>query len=94
MLNETQKPKVKLEIVIFFKFWVVFTFSSFVGNHAYYSRRLFKTIDKSFWLEYLVREEISLNAQKQTYNNSDFFRSPFRSKNLECVKTDLKMSYS
>ena len=27
-----QKPKVKLQIVIFLEFWVVFTFSFFLGN--------------------------------------------------------------
>ena len=30
-----QKPKVKLQIVIFLELWVVFTVSSFVGNPVY-----------------------------------------------------------
>ena len=29
-----QKPKVKLKIVIFLEFWVVFTVASFAGNPA------------------------------------------------------------
>ena len=30
-----QKPKIKLQIVIFLKYWVVFTVSSFVGKINY-----------------------------------------------------------
>ena len=30
-----KKPKIKLQIVVFLEFWVVFTVLSFVGNHVY-----------------------------------------------------------
>ena len=36
-----QKPKIKLQIVIFLEFWLVFTVSSFVRNSVYNLRGFF-----------------------------------------------------
>ena len=50
ILNWMQKPKFKLEVIIFLEFWVVFIVSSFVGNHVSYMKINY-TFD--IWLELL-----------------------------------------